>query len=155
MAIFKIKVFCQSWSIVWDADFSQTRWEVLCPFSLLPDSCNIAACYSNDTAWKIRFPTKQPLPAPTIAWKCPAVDITYCAQRDSKSFFVPTLTQWHGRGHWGVWFLSLMKGPLNIEGERGKAQRQLLWEGNMTPLKWCSVHWVGLTTQPGKGKKVL
>lgn len=88
MAIFKIEVFCQSWSIVWDADFSQTRWEVLCPFSLLPDSCNIAACYSNDTAWKIRFPTKQPLPAPTIAWKCPAVDITYCAQRDSKSFYL-------------------------------------------------------------------
>lgn len=38
--------------------------------------------------------------------------------------------------------------------ERKWKAQQLLWEGNMTHLKLCSVPWVGLTAWSCKGKKV-
>lgn len=83
--------FFLNWSILSELEYCVrcwflTRGEVLCPFSPLPDSCNIAAYYSSDTAWKISFRTKQPLPACTTAWRGPALRSKYCAERDSKSF---------------------------------------------------------------------
>lgn len=62
----------QNWSIVWDSDFSHTRWEVFCPFSL-PPPCNIAAFYSSDTAWKISSQLNNlyqlpPLPGSVLHW---------------------------------------------------------------------------------------
>lgn len=99
------------------------------------------------------FTAEEHLPALSVAWKCPAGKTRLlCSERFQVLWFVSALTQWHGPGRWDARLLLLVKGPLNAESERGKAQ-QLRWEGNMTPPKWCWVPWVGLRARSCKGKK--